>query len=108
MEVLQIAERIEKCIDAISLEGKNSGKLIEAKANTMAEYDKAVGVTIASLKAAGKPTTIVEKLAKGNVSDTLYKKILAEETLKAHYCRMENLRAQLNGLQSMNRHVSQM
>ncbi|KKL21733.1 hypothetical protein LCGC14_2442480 [marine sediment metagenome] len=103
LEAVRVAEDIMKAINAIKVEGKQSYALLEAKAMAMANYDKELAVAMARLKGEGMPVSVIEKTAKGSVSDALCKKILCEEILRAHYCRLENLRAQLNGLQSVNR-----
>ena len=105
MDVIQTAKRIENAIIALGNEGKKSFDLIQAKAGAMREYDKTLTVTITTLKAEGNAVSIIDKLAKGRTSDLLIKKILAEEMLKAHYSRIEQLKAQLNGLQSIFRHL---
>ena len=105
MEAIAVAQHIEEIIDALKEEGKLSKDLVEAKAKTAAAYDKAMGVNTAALKAAGKPTTLIKDLARRDAADELYAKIVAEETLKAHYSRMENLRAQMNGYQSINKYL---
>ena len=105
-DLILTVERIETAIKLLTKEGQRSDKLIQAKAEAMAEYDKTLAVVIIKLKADGNPVTIIDKLAKGGVSDLLLKKIVAEEMLKAHYSRMEMLKAQLNGLQSINRYLS--
>ncbi len=105
MEPVKVGIEIEKAIVALGKEGLKSKKLIEAKARAMADYDKCLGVRTGALKAIGMAVSIIEKTAKGDASEYLYKKIVAEETLKAHYSRMGQLEAQLNGLQSLNKHL---
>lgn len=102
-----VAEQIWKAIGALSKEGERSEELIKAKAEAMGEYDKNLAIAATDLKAKGEPTTIIDRLAKGRTSDLFIKKIIAEETLKAHYSKLERLEAQLNGLQSMNRFLSE-
>ena len=105
MEAVTIAKEILRCITELGDEGKLSKDLITAKANAMGEYDKNLGVAVSTLKAEGKAISIIEKLAKSRCSDLLIKKIVAEETLKAHYSKLDRLKAQLNGLQSINRYL---
>ncbi len=105
MEPVQVGIEIEKAIKALGKEGQRSKELIEAKAKAMADYDKALGVRTGALKATGMAVSIIEKTAKGDASHHLYLKIIAEESLKAHYSRMGQLEAQLNGLQSLNKHL---
>jgi len=103
MEARTVALSIEKLIGAIRDEGKLSKDLILAKAESARDCDKALAVAIITLKDAGVPTTIVEKQAKGKCADALLNKIVAEESLKAHWERLKYLQAQLNGYQSINR-----
>ncbi|MFA5298713.1 MAG: hypothetical protein WC389_10960 [Lutibacter sp.] len=103
---VEIADMIMKAINALSIEGHRSEELIKAKAESARDYDKYISIATAELKAKGEPITIIDKIAKGNCSEVLYKKILAEEMLKAHYSKIERLEAQMNGLQSMNRYLT--
>ena len=106
MDLIEVAQKMEQAMKALGNEGKRSLELITAKAKAMSEYDKMLGVQVGTLRASGVPVSIIDKQAKGNVAEFLHDKILAEEILKAHYSRMEQLKAQLNGLQSINRHLS--
>ena len=107
MEALTVAQHIEKIILTLCEEGKKSNDLIFAKADTAQLYDKSMGLSSAALKASGMAVTMIKDMARSESSDHLYKKIIAEETLKAHYCRIEILKAQLNGYQSIYRHLSE-
>ena len=69
----------------------------------MGEYDKQLAIATMSLKAEGQPVTIIKTLAEGRISDLLIKRIVAEETLKAYYCNVSRVQAQLNALQSLFR-----
>ena len=108
LEPLYVAEQIMKAIEALGKEGQRleNDKLIEAKANAMGEYDKALGVAVAALKLEGESISIIDKVEKGRCADLLIKKIVAEEVLKSHYSKLERLEAMLNGLQSANRYLS--
>ena len=107
MDVIQVSQDIKALIDAIRDEGKNSPDLIEQKAEAMCSYDKALGKSVAALKASGTAVSIIRDIAKEKVCNCLYNKIIAEESLKAHWHRLEYLKAQLNGYQSINRHLSE-
>lgn len=107
LDPIAVADQIWKAIQALGAEGQRleSDNLIQNKANTMGEYDKQRGLATAELKIKGEPTTLIPKQADGRVSDLLIKKVVAEETLKAHYSKIERLQAQLNGLQSLNKYL---
>lgn len=105
MEVLQVAQHIEAIIGSLKAEGHRSTQLINDKAQSLSDYDKGMGVATATLKAEGLAVTLISSQAKARCSDALKDKIVAEEVLKAHYCRIEILKAQLNGYQSIYRHL---
>jgi hypothetical protein len=109
-DAVKVAREIQSAISAIKAENQ-PGKyeaLIKAKAEAMAEYDKQLAIEILRLKDQKVPISIIRDVAKGNISEYLYRKTVAEEALKALFSRLENLRAQLNGLQSVNRHLSEL
>ena len=105
MEPLRVAKQIEAVIEAIRAEGGRSEALIQSKAETMRVYDKAIAVTSATLRGGGMPATLIKDQAKGDASQLMCEMIVATETLKAHFARLEYLKAQLNGYQSINRHL---
>jgi hypothetical protein len=104
-EIVQIADQIMNCIKALSTEGQRSEELINAKSQALGEYDKQRGVAYGTLKIQREPTTLIPKIADGIVSDLLIKKVVAEESLKAHYSKIDRLSSQLNALQSVFRHL---
>jgi len=103
--IVEIADLIMKTINALTVEGQKSEELIKKKAETARDYDKSMGVAVTTLKAQGEPVTIIEKKAKERCADMLYDKMVAEESLKAHYSKLERLEAQLNGFQSLNKYL---
>ena len=103
--VVEIASQIEKVIAAICKEGKLSKELIAAKAEAMMNYDKAIAVRSLELKDDGMAVTLIEKQAKGDASQLLRDKVVAEDSLKAHFARIQYLQTQQNGFQSIFRHL---
>ena len=104
-EAVRVARNIEAVIEAIKVEGGRSQELIEARAKSVTDYDKAIATTIIRLKDGGTPTTIVEKIAKGECYEIRLTMEVADQTLKAHFARLDYLKSQLNGYQSINRHL---
>ena len=102
---MEVATFIQEAITRLSAEGRRSEDLIEAKAKAVSEYDKLIGMATGRLKAEGVQTTLVGQLAKERASDALYAKIVAEESLKAHYSNISILESILNGWQSYNRYL---
>ena len=105
MEALQVAQHIERIILALVKEGKRSTELINSKAEAAKAYDEEIGLCSAAHKASGVAIGMISSQAKKDAAQKLYDKIIAEETLKAHYSRIELLKAQLNGYQSIYKHL---
>ena len=100
-----VARDIQAIIDAIKAEGTLSAGLIQTKASAMRDYDKNIATRSVRHKADGMAITLIKDQAKGDASECLYAKIVAEETLKAHWERLKYLQAQLNGYQSIYKHL---
>jgi len=106
MEVVETAQKIEDLIKALSAELERSEGLIAQKAETAAAYDKAAAVQAVRMKEDGLTVGLIDKIVKGKLADLNAQKILAEETLRAHFWRLEVLMAQLNGYQSINKYLN--
>lgn len=89
-----------------------------AKAKAISDYDRKLAVTLATLKDGETytlgdktykqpPVTIMEKIAKGICANERYELELAESSYKACISNIEALKAQLNGFQSINRHLDE-
>ena len=104
-EIMSVADKIVKCSEALSIEGRRSEELIKAKAEAAAAYDTHFAIATTTLKAEGQPTTLIPKLAAGKVADYLLKTSVAEESLKAHYSKLVILQSQLSAYQSIFRHL---
>jgi len=105
MEPLQVAKQIIAVIEAIKKEGALSQELIDASAMAEKNYDKEVAVQSIKHRDAGMSVTMIKDQARGDASDALYQKLMCNGMLKAHWQRLDYLKAQLNGLQSVNRHL---
>uniref|UniRef100_A0A6H1ZDD3 Uncharacterized protein n=1 Tax=viral metagenome TaxID=1070528 RepID=A0A6H1ZDD3_9ZZZZ len=119
METLKVSENILKYIKFLDTGRAEIQKRAQRKAETIAEYEKQLAVTILRLyhqkltefeeQEIGKlPATLIEKTAKG----ICWKERLAMEQAEAEYKNavvgMSALEAQLNGLQSLNRHLAEL
>jgi len=105
-EVVAVAEQIKKLIEAIRIEGARSNVLVLAKAEAMRLYDKAIAVKELKLKSEGMAIGLINHQAKGDASQLMCEMIVAQESLKAHWQRLAYLLAQLNGWQSIYRHLT--
>ena len=116
MEPIKIAGEIREAIDRIRLGRTDLQRRAENKAKTLAEYEKTVSIVLIKLrngvsyvldgeKIKDPPVSIAEKVAKG----ICWKEKLAAEQAEAEYRNavigMQALLAELNGLQSIFRHL---
>ena len=114
--IIQIADNIQKLIAEI---GK-CRREIEGKGNTRAKairnYDMQLAIALATLREAesyelagrkyqAPPVTIMEKIAKGICAPQREDLEIAEAGYKAAISNLEALQAQLNGFQSIFRHL---
>jgi hypothetical protein len=115
-EVVTIAEKILEANENLDQMRAHIKTRSEEKAKSIANYDKLLALTMIQLRNGKEmifegetikdpPTTIIEKIAKG----MCWKERLAMDQAEAEYksliTNIETLKAQLNGYQSINRHL---
>ncbi len=116
MDIIQVADAIQKLIAEIGkcrreIEGKGN-----ARAKAIKNYDMQMAIALATLREgesyelAGRkwqapPVTIMEKIAKGICAIQREELEIAESGYRASTCNLEALQAQLNGFQSIFRHL---
>lgn len=106
MDIVKIADLIVKIITEIGDVRRQINELSEKKARAVSNYDKKLGIAIITLREEGKfPVTLIEKIAKKLCADERYKMELAEGLYKACISNLEALKAQLNGYQSIYKHL---
>lgn len=88
------AHRIEKGVDIISSKGR---QFAEAER----DYRKKLAIEIMKLKDAKVPVSIINDIARGNLSDELFKRNLAEIEYKSCRDMLTSLQAELNAMQSL-------
>lgn len=105
--VINVANAIEFKIKQLEeLRRKIEGSATE-KARAISEYDKAIAKQVFVLREKGHPSTIVKELAKGKCYQERYDMELADGLYKSLISNMNCLQAELNGWQSINRHLSE-
>lgn len=116
MELGQAAERIQAIISEIGKCRREIEAKGKARASAIRVYDMKLAIALATLRNAdtyelgGKtykapPVSIAEKIAKGLVAQEREAMELAESGYKACISNLEALKAQLNGYQSIFRHM---
>lgn len=118
MEKIKVATEIEKKIAELELAKKHLSKRSEVKAETSANYDKAVALTIIKLrngqtleldgeKIVDPPATALDKIAKGICFKEKLEMDKAEAEYKSLITYIEVVQSQLNGWQSINKFLSE-
>ena len=102
--------KVKDCIEKLISEIGHCRREIETKGNARARaisnYDKQLRIAIVVLREEGKfPATLIEKIAKGVCCDHREQLELAEVGYKACISNLEALKAQLNGYQSIYKHL---
>ena len=116
MDIIKVKDCIEKLIAEIGKTRREIEEKGRLKATAIAEYDRKLAVTIAELRNSdtyklgdkeykAPPVTITEKIAKGVCSVERYELEVAESGYKACASNLNALLAQLNGYQSIFRHL---
>ena len=106
MDIHKVKECIEKLISEIGHCRREIETKGNARAHAISNYDKQLKIAIVTLRESGKfPATLIEKIAKGVCSDHRLTLELAEVGYKACISNLEALKAQLNGYQSIYKHL---
>lgn len=108
MEVLEVAKRIELIISEIGKARRQIEEKGRARAYAISNYDMRLGIAIVQLREAGKfPATLIEKIAKKICCKDREDLEIAESGYKAVISNLQALMAQLNGYQSIYRHLDE-
>lgn len=118
MSVIEVQQDIQRCIDTIDQQRPKLDGLSKAKAQAVAEHKKAIAVCIMKMNA-GKPMelegeaikdpakSIMGKLAEGFCWQESMNAELATDAYKNHIVKLDCTKSQLNGFQSINRHLQE-
>lgn len=107
MELVQTSKEILGKIEALEGLKKDLPLLAQEKSRTMATYEKELAKEMLSLVSANYSVTLAEKVAKGKCADLSASADLAESMYKNCLKIIDITEAQLNGYQSINRHLSE-
>lgn len=106
IQVTKIAKDIESKIRLLEVGRDGLEELARNKAHAIGAYDKALQITILKLKDAGKlQATLIEKVAKGECHKERADLELADALYKIQIVKMNAVQAELNGWQSVYRHL---
>ena len=114
MEPIEVSQRITEKIELLEKGRKLILERAQRKAKAIANYEKALAITIAKQKANTidnidgtkidqLPATLIEKVARGLIYTEKLEAEIAELEYKAAVVGMSAIQAELNGYQSINR-----
>ena len=108
MELIKVAQAIQGLIQEIGKCRREIESKGKERARAISNYDMRLGIAIVTLKEEGKfPATLIEKIAKKICAKDREDLELAESGYKACISNLEALKAQLNGYQSIYRHLDE-
>jgi hypothetical protein len=116
MDVIAIRDKIEWKIAQLEEARQQIQPLSEDKANGKANYDRALAINIVKLKnklitsfngmdCTNLPATLIVPVAKGIIYKECFDKEVSEASYKGCITTIEAIKAELNGLQSINKHL---
>jgi len=105
MNVSGVSERIMQNCQALAKEVSKLTACTEANAKAQANYDKALGTSMAGHKCSGEPVGVVKEYAKRDCADELYAMVVAEGTLKATYANIDAIKTRINAYQSILKYL---
>jgi len=107
-DVIKIAHLIKSKVELLERMRGEIRDRAETKALAISEYDKALSITILKEKENGTPVSIIDKVSKGKIYEKRYELELADGLYKSLISNINSIQAELNGLQSINRHLSEL
>ena len=118
-ELFRVAQQIENRITALSIGRKELGKRTRVKAQTISDYEKAIAITIIKLKNGTEfeldgnkienpIASITEKIARGICWQEKLDMETAEGLYKTAIVGMQAIQAEMNGYQSIYKHLEEL
>jgi len=116
-DVIMIKEKIEEKIKLSETGRKDVEIVCRERANAIREYDVELAKSVLLLKSEGdtfngetvfcKTDTAAEKIARGIVAERghAFNKEFKDKMCRGHFAKMTAVEAELNGYQSINRHL---
>ena len=96
-EIYESAHRLQNAGDALF-------KLAQAMAETERLYRRALGIEIVKLKSDKMQATLIPDIARGLTADLKFERDLAEARYKSGRDNLQSIQSQMNALQSILKH----
>src|SRR5690625_7700617 len=100
MEVIQVAQQLNKTTKRLSKSTKEVFKMAKERAETEREYRQALMQEIVRLRNEGYPATLIADVARGRTADLKFKRDLSMEMHRSDLASIEDLQVEVRRLQS--------
>ncbi len=101
MKTVRIADEIEAKIKLLEAGRDGLKERAINKADTLGAYRKGMEIATITLRAEGTPATLIKDLARGACSEQERNMDLAESMYKIQITKIDSIKAELNGKQSI-------
>lgn len=101
LDIVDIGQAIYETSQAIRKSIKTLYKYAKEYAEAEREYRLALAKEIVTLRDKGMPVTVINDVARGNISDLKYKRDLAEVSYKTARDMLNALQTEMSGLQTL-------
>ncbi|GIO63544.1 hypothetical protein [Paenibacillus cineris] len=101
MELIEITKEIHEASQRLSKSANALFELGKTKAETERDYRSMLAQEMLKLKADGMQATLIPDVAKGNVSEYLFQRDLAEARFKAGIEAADAIKVQVSALQTI-------
>ena len=108
IDIMKVSKDIESKIVLLEKGREGLEPLARTKATSIGNYDKALQIAVLKLKDEGKlPATLIVQVAKGFCHKERADMELADALYKIQIVKMDAVQAELNGYQSIYRHLDE-
>src|SRR5690625_2807240 len=107
MEVIQVAQQLNKTTQRLTNNTKEAYKMTKERAKTEMEYRQALMQKIVKLRNEGYPATLIADVARGRTADLKFKRDLSMEMHRSALASIEALQVEVQSWQSILRNLDE-
>lgn len=108
MDLISVTQEIHRASKRLGMSADALFKLGREKAEAERDYRRELSKEMLKLKADGMPATLIPDVAKGNVSEHLFKRDFSEAQFKAGIEAADAIKTQVSALQTILKYQSDM
>jgi len=105
MEIIQVMKELYTASQRLDKASKQIFEISKQNAEAEREYRKALAQEIILLKSSGLQTGLILDVAKGNISDYLYKRDICEGLYMSSKESIRAIETQISALQTMSKYL---